>query len=216
MTFRFPYAWLVTGFAWEALHVTPTEKTMLGASVSSCWKIIIYPLDELAKKGIESHLIKDKGCAYPNTPFWYKKNQNCTFECSYWMVIVHPLRTRRSESHMSFDTDADWWHHICIFHQPMKSMRRRRQSSPLTPKLLETFFCWKCRKVRRSSISTLRKREGLVSLIDQFSATSPPKKYCVMHWILHEGKIRKSANQNAETISKKQHKRTVSWVNVCL
>ena len=46
-----------------------------------------------------------------------------------------------------------------------------------------------------------------------FECPCSPKRHCacVLHWILHRRKIRKSPNQNAGTISKQQHKRAMSF-----
>ena len=46
-----------------------------------------------------------------------------------------------------------------------------------------------------------------------FEGPCSPERHCacVLHWILHRRKIRKSPNQNAGTISKQQHRRAMSF-----
>ena len=44
-----------------------------------------------------------------------------------------------------------------------------------------------------------------------YKAPCSPKRCCVLHWILHRRKIRKSLNQNAGTISKQQKSRAMSF-----
>ena len=50
-----------------------------------------------------------------------------------------------------------------------------------------------------------------IVLIASRTQTIAPKRYCVLHWILHRRKIWKSPNQNARTTSGEQHKRTMPF-----